>query len=127
MVRIHSVNSDRELVFSKNQDGWFDVEIFGSTLQCSRSVWHDDTYPNADEFFKELASFSKPWQGERIWESIEGDFKLCATCSLTGKVLFSINIRQHTGEDEESNINTGLVIELGQLNNIAESMGELFK
>lgn len=127
MFRIHSVYSDREFIFSNNQESWFRIEVCSSTLRCTHSVWYEDTYPNVDKFFKDLAVSGKVWQGERKWESLEGDLKLSATCSRTGNVHLSIDIRQHTGGDEESNINTGLMIDLGQLNSIAEGMREFFK
>jgi hypothetical protein len=127
MFRIHSVNSDRELIFSKSQGNRFEVEICGSTLRCAISVWHDDTYPNVDEFFKELAASGKPWDGERKWKSLEGDFKISATCSRTGNVHLSVDVNQQMGSDEESSIKTGLVIEFGQLNSISEGMSLVFK
>jgi hypothetical protein len=127
MYRIHSSISDREIVFSNKEVNWFDVEIFSSTLRCSHSVWHDETHPRVDEFFRELAAFRKPWDDERIWESLEGDLRISASCSRTGNVHLSINIKQHMGGDEESNITTGVIIELGQLSSTAEGMRDLFK
>lgn len=126
MFSIHSASSDRQLIFSDFTGENFQVEIHGSGLNSTISIWHDDQYSGICEFFKDLAQSTKPWTGERKWESLEGDFSITAVCSRTGAVTFTIGILYLAGNEEESRIRAGLLTELGQLETIARDAVKFF-
>jgi hypothetical protein len=127
MFCIHSVNSDRELVFSDNTGDCFQIELHGSELNSKISIWHDDSFSGLGEFFKVLAQSAKPWDDERKWVSLEGDFSITSVCSRTGSVMFTIEIHQQTGNDEEAFIRAGLTSEFGQLDTIARDAVRFFE
>jgi len=126
MFSIHSVSSDRELVLSDFTGDYFQVEIHGLGLNSKTTIWHDDHYSGLCEFFKDLAQSTKPWDDERKWESLEGDFSITAVCSRTGSVTFTIGIFHLAGNEEEFRIRAGLLTELGQLETIARDAVKFF-
>jgi hypothetical protein len=126
MFCIHSVSSDRELVFTDNTGEHFRVELHGSELNSNISVWHDDSYSGLGDFFKDLAQSTKPWDDERKWVSLEGDFSIAAVCSKTGAVVFTLEIHQQTGNNEEACIRAGLTSGFGQLETIARCAVRFF-
>ncbi|BCY19205.1 MAG: hypothetical protein GYA12_07230 [Chloroflexi bacterium] len=127
MFSIHSASSDRQLIFSNFNGEKFQVEIHGSGLNSTKSIWHDEHYSGLDEFFKYLAQSTSPWANEQKWESLEGDFSITAACSRTGAVTFTIGILHMAGNEEEARIRVGLLTELGQLETIARDAVKFFK
>jgi len=127
MFCIHSVSSDRELVFSDNAGEHFRVELHGSELNSNISIWQDDSFSGLGDFFKHLAELTKPWNDVRKWESLEGDFSIAAVCSRTGAVVFTIEIHQLSGNEEEACIRAGLTSEFGQLETIARDVVSFFR
>jgi hypothetical protein len=126
MFSIHSVISDRELVFSDKTGEFFQVEIRGSGLNSNITIWHDYGFSSLGGYFADLAWINKPWDDARKWESLEGDFSISAICSKTGSVTFTIGIFHLAGNEEESRITVGLVSELGQLEIIARDAAKFF-
>ena len=90
MFLIHSTSSRRELVFSAYKDDYFHVELKGFELSASTDVWAHTDANGLNEFFQELGRLERPWQGERSWASIEGEFSLFATCTSLGNVTFQV-------------------------------------
>jgi hypothetical protein len=78
------------------------------------------------DLFVHLASYERPWSGNKDWESIEGEFYLSAICSSLGEVNLSIRIRGNQGSPEEWQASAMLTTELGQLPNIAAGARRFF-
>ena len=125
MFSIHSTSSSRELVFSAHKDDYFHVELKGFEISASAGVWAYTDANGLNEFFQELGCFEKPWQGQRSWSSLEGDFSLSETCTSLGNVTFRVALLGLQGAPEEWRAETGLVTELGQLEKIAKQ-AEIF-
>lgn len=129
MFSIHSVNSDRELVFSSYRDEQFQIELKGSGITTLTDVWVGGKLysQSLSAFLQELASFTKPWKGSQDWESLEGEFSLSVTCTALGQVTFWVEIRCKTGSPEALLIQAGIVTELGQLEKIAKDAKLFFQ
>ncbi|MBC2729525.1 DUF6228 family protein [Thiobacillus sp.] len=125
-LSIRSTASKRELVFSQRQDERFHVELKGFEVSASTDVWAYTDAAGLNNLFQELGSLDKPWQGDRSWGAIEGDFSLSATCTSLGSVTFRVKIRGAQGAPEEWEVSAGLVIEFGQLEQIARSSNAFF-
>lgn len=121
---IKSNDSDLLLRLSDIKDDFFTAEIISNRLTAKISVYGycPHSYSFAD-FFERLASQDKPWETEQCWESLEGEFKLAATCSSLGAVIFTVNFNQNGGEDW--NIETEIRSDLGQIPELART-GRLF-
>jgi hypothetical protein len=95
-------------------------------VSASADVWAYTDADGLNKLFQELDGLESPWRGERSWASIEGDFSLFATCTSLGHVTFRVEMRGSQGAPEEWRVNAGLVIEFGQLEQIARSSNAFF-
>ncbi len=53
------------------------------------------------------------WHAE--WQPIEGDFKLSATCSALGNIVFNVQMHGMQGAPEEWAVTVGMNYKLGRL------------
>jgi len=126
LFSIHSVSSDRELIFSAHHDEYFNVELKGAGLSMSTQVWAPSEYRSPNVFFQELASYTKPWQTEPGWESFEDEFAISATCTPFGNVIFQVKFSGQKGDREEWSGLANLETELGQIPIIARKANAFF-
>jgi Family of unknown function (DUF6228) len=129
LFSIHSVNSDRELIFSSYQDEQFQIELKGSDISALTGVWVGGKLysQSLSAFLQELASFTKPWKGSQDWESLEGELSLSVTCATLGQVTFLVEIRCGAGGPEALLVQAGIMTELGQLEKIARDAKLFFR
>ena len=78
-------------------------------------------------FFRKLPAFKNPWQGERSWGSLEGEFKISAICTTLGHAIFQVKMSGQNGGTEEWMTQFGLETELGQLETIARNAAMFFR
>jgi hypothetical protein len=127
MFTIHSTSSDRELTFLDLRGEQFTFELRGHGLQVTREV---STYTDPSgllEFFTKLGSFERPWEGSPAWASLEDEFRISASCSKLGAVIFSLKISGLPGIPEEWQASFSLTSELGQLPKIANAARSFFR
>lgn len=116
--RVRSSESEAVLRFSGIRGDYFTVALTSGPVSASRDVWaYTDAHGLAD-LFDWMASQSKPWSGTEGWESIEGEFKIYASCSVLGAVIFDIEMT-HLGIDEEWRVSSQIRTEFGQLPSLA--------
>ena len=129
LFSIHSVNSDRELIFSSYQGEQFQLELKGSGISALTGVWvGGKPYSQSlNVFFQQLATFTKPWKGAQDWKSLEGETSLSVTCAILGQVTFLIEIRHEIGGPEAWLVQARIVTELGQLEKIARDAKTFFQ
>ncbi len=120
MFQIKSSKSDLVLNFSNRRSEYFFVQIESSYLKMMIDVCSYTDELGILNLFKELAEYNKPWNGEKSWDSIEGDFKFSATCNILGGVVFNVEINK-VGVVEEYLFKTELHYEFGQLQALAKS------
>jgi len=123
--KIKSTDTDLEVVFSNKEDDYFTVKIYSNHLMGVQRVWgYTDAYTFAN-LFEWIASQKKPWNEKQTWESIEGEFKFSATCSLVGKVKFEIELNENDSS-EQWKIKTQVSSEFGQLPTLAKQSRKFF-
>lgn len=125
MFTIHSTASSRELVFWDFRNDYFRVELKGE-VSATLDVYAYTDALGLSRFFAELAGCDRPWNGERSWSSLEGEFFISAICSSTGNVLFTVKLSGLPGAPEEWSVSAGIESELGQLAQIARSAALFF-
>ncbi|WP_066706457.1 DUF6228 family protein [Celeribacter ethanolicus] len=90
-----STSPGSSLHFSYRSQDYFDVTIETPNLRAMKSVFvYDYTSTNGFvEYFQMLAGHAGPWLGEKVWETLEGELKLGATCDAWGHVRYEIALR----------------------------------
>lgn len=123
--RVKSSETNAELLFFGISGDYFSVEFSSDSVTCQRAVWaYTDAHGLAD-LFEWMASQGKPWEQAEGWESIEGEFKLYASCNLRGNVTFDIEMNC-LGCAEEWRVKLQLKSEFGQLPSLAKQSRAFF-
>lgn len=123
--RVQSSETEAELLFFGVNGDNFSVAFSSGTVNCQREVWaYTDAYGLAD-LFEWMASQSKPWKTSEGWESIEGEFKLYASCNVRGNITFDLELN-HLGCTEEWRVKSQLKSEFGQLPSLAKKARAFF-
>jgi hypothetical protein len=117
---------DRELAFVHAEPNYFTVELRDPAVTAQLRVYAFS--PHIDGglagLFEKLGRCERPWSGVEGWASLEGEFSVEATCSVVGKVKFSISMVSHL---KEWRLSTSLYSELGQLPAIASAASSFLR
>lgn len=123
MINIRSCTSNRELRISYARDSYLLVELVGFPVSASVEVWVETGgAASLQAFLADLGKQERPWTGMREWQSIEDDFKLAATCTALGHVVFNVQMRGLQGAPEEWAVTAGIGYELGRLERLSSSL-----
>jgi hypothetical protein len=114
---IKSANPASSLLFFNKSSGDFDITVETPTLKATKrvSIYHYVPNNGFVDFFQNLASHEKPWDGEVIWEPLEGDMKLCATCDPLGHVEFKIVLRKGFNSSDSWSLECSISVDFGML------------
>jgi hypothetical protein len=123
---ISSNVSARKIVFSDRWGDGFFVELLGHGLNASMKV---SAYTDAFgllRWLERLAECHTPWEGEDDWQTLEGEFRMSARCSVLGNVLFQVHLWGLPGAPEEWRVSAGVESDLGSLPRLAEAARRFF-
>ncbi|WP_370663419.1 DUF6228 family protein [Massilia rhizosphaerae] len=124
MINIRSCSSNRELRISCASGSYLLAELVGFPVSAKVEVWVETgDAPGLQAFLADLGKQDGPWRGTREWQSIEGDFKLSATCTALGNVVFNVELHGLQGATEEWTVTAGIDCELGQLERLFHGSG----
>jgi len=100
------------------------VRIVGLGIDVSGSVDLDASEP-LPKYFQSLANSWKGWDGERRWDSLEGELKLAASMDHTGHV--SLHFALLSGHyTYDWRLETAVELEAGQLEALAQDATRFF-
>ncbi len=120
LLTIQSSSSSRTLRIHAAVDSYLTVTLEGHEISGVVQVWAETGEVEAlAKFFGGMGSLEAPWKSARTWETIEGDFKLTATCSSLGAVTLLVNMSGLPGAAEEWQLQAGIETEFGQLSRLA--------
>ena len=123
MISIRSCSSNRELKIRYGSDPYLQVELASFPVSAKVEVWVETgDAAGLQAFLADLGKQRRAWAGLREWQSLEGDFKLSASCTALGNVLFNVELRGLQGAPEEWAVNAGIEYELGQLERITQGL-----
>lgn len=107
------------LRFSCRSQDYFDVNVETPNLRAMKKVSvYDYTSSNGFvEYFQMLAQHAHPWVGEKVWETLEGELKLGATCDALGHVRYEITLRDY---NLGWSVGCSLLFDLGMLSQHAK-------
>jgi hypothetical protein len=124
MIIIRSCSSNRELRISCASGSYLLAELAGFPASAKVEVWAETgDAAGLQAFLADLGNQVGPWNGTREWQSIEGDFKLSATCTALGNVVFNVKLHGLQGATEEWAVTAGIDYELGQLERLFQASG----
>lgn len=124
---IKSTSSNREICFSKFDGEDFYVELKGDINATTKIYEYAPHSYNLSYWFAELGKQVTTWEDTKVWESLEGELKISATCTLLGRIHFLLALRMLPEADEETFIQVGLESELGQITNISNEARKFFE
>ncbi|MBJ6802075.1 DUF6228 family protein [Geomonas propionica] len=127
MFQIKSTETDGLPEFFDFEGDSFKVSVRSKSHSALREVYG---YPDAEgiaQIFREAANQWRGWSGTKMWESLEGEFKIELKADKTGHVTIYININHDGGNTEPWRLKSCLLIEAGQLEAIAKRATEFFK
>ena len=122
---IKSSSSDAKLIFSERKGDDFVVEFESIPLRVTRTVSGFMDPQGVAVLLKDIASSGRPWEGPRVWQSLEGEFSLSARCNSKGQVTLEAEFRR-VGAAEEWAASATLTSELGLLPAIASAANDFF-
>ena len=122
---VKSSETDARLVFSQRVGDDFSVEFQSHQLQVVHSVCGYTDPQGVARLFQELAAYSKPWQGQLHYSSLEQEFGISASCSPLGAVSLAVGFSR-VGAKQEWSATTTIQIEFGQLSALASNAQRFF-
>jgi hypothetical protein len=124
-VEIRSTQGRRSLRFHSLHGDYFTASIEGDGPQATQKIWGYTDCQLLVQLFESIARDWTGWQGERAWESIEGDLRLEITSRSTGQITIRVALRNY-GEDGW-NLQALIFTEAGQLEGIARQVASFFR
>ena len=130
-VTIKSSRNDYELTLSLPQPlgsrqpvEYLQVNLNGNQIAASSSKVYIYEASQLASFFSDLAVYWKGWEGEKQWQSVEGDFLLGCRSNSRGHVAVRVTLKSGPYEDDWS-VTAIIHIDAGQLGEIASKVRDL--
>ena len=123
---ITSSTSNEQFIFSERNGEFFDFEVVGEDLRAviKVSTYTDDL--GIFNLFQKVGGYTRPWDGEESWESLEGEFVITLTCNSTGTVIIQVKLTQWNSGSEDWHLTAHLNTELGLLQQVANEASAFF-
>ena len=126
-MEIKSSHSGTILRFSEIDGDYFHVSIENPIFSGTVRAWGYTDAHGLVRLFDSLAKDWKGWNGNRDWETIEGEFKISCSHDGLGHIRMSVEIQQDFGSDEPWKLKAGLIVDAMQLDQIAKDAKNLFQ
>jgi len=124
-IEIRSSDGRRSLRFHSRSGDYFVASVEGDGPLAALRVWgYVDCHLLVD-LFASLSHDWQGWQGERTWASIEGEFRIIATTTRTGRVTLMVELT-HTDGTDDWRVSVPIFAEAGQLDSIAHRVASFF-
>jgi len=126
VLQIKSTESDALLEFSDLSGDYFKVSLRSGSHFAIRKVYAYTDAKGIAALFQEAATEWRGWSGTKKWASIEGEFELELKSDKTGHVTLTTKINHDCGNSDPWRLESTLLIEAGQLENIAKRANQHF-
>ena len=126
--QIRSSSSDSCFELSHFDGDFFTASISGTGRAGELRICGYQYSPPMPEFFQDLAKNWKGWDGEKSWESLEGDLDIFASSDKLGHVTLTFRLgNANRGLDEDWVLVVKMSTEAGLLDDIASGCSDFFK
>lgn len=119
---IKSAHDGTTLELFERSGDYFLAQLTGPNFKGLAKVYEYEAF-RLKAFFDGLAADWKGWPGTREWRSVEGELLLAAKCDSTGHISLSVHL-QPGRHPFGWKLCAMLLVEAGQLDGIAASVGE---
>ena len=126
-LRMTSSSSDVALEFSGVEGEYFCVTVVARDHSATRRVCAYTDEQGVARLFSEAAAEWKGWPGCKSWEALEGELRLELTADRLGHVTLAVRIRSDPGGADPWQLDAGLSLDAGQLEEIAREAGRLWR
>jgi Family of unknown function (DUF6228) len=122
-MTIKSAHGVREIAFSDFDGDYIGIEIRDDTLRVRKKVYLYTDGPSLCDFFQDMASQWRGWEGKKEIESVEGDFRLEARSDGKGHIELRTTIRNNYPEDKWF-VSIPIWLEAGSLEDISKRINK---
>lgn len=108
---------------------YLDVTLTAASLRASTQVYnchYVDGMGSLLSFLQDMAKNWRGWQGEKRWESLEGDLKMIGTSETLGHINIVVELRSGLGDPFAWDVRCNLVLESWQLDVLAGQAKKFF-
>lgn len=127
MFDIKSIGSDASLEFSDLSGDYFKVSLRSATHFAVREVYSYTDPKGVASLFQKAADEWSGWSGTKKWASLEGEFELELISDKTGHISMTVKINHNCGNPDPWRLESCIMIEAGQLQEIAKRATQYFK
>jgi Family of unknown function (DUF6228) len=124
-ITIKSAHGVREIVFSDFDDDYVVIEIGDDALRVRKRIYLYKDGPRLCNFFRDMASQWRGWEGEKDIESVEGDLRLEAKSDGKGHIELRAIIKNDYPGDKWF-VSIPIWLEAGSLDDIAIKTNKYF-
>ena len=116
--------SEKESLLRRAGQEYFLVSLRNNNLSASTKVYISDPYDaHLTLFFMELAKDWRGFDGEKVWNSLEGEFGLICMADRLGHFAIEATIRDAF---DTWRVKNTIFVEAGQLAKIADDVKKFF-
>lgn len=127
MLILHSIASDQQIRLHSLRDDEFTLEVTSNRLSASQHIYAGPDGNPPQYFFQELGEMRFPWTKPLVYESLDGDLTMIATCSALGIVTLQIEMRPNEGASDSWTLRASIRLELGMLPDIGREARVFFQ
>jgi hypothetical protein len=125
-LRLSSSNSDIVVEFSDIEDDYFRVAVRSHDHSATRRVYAYTDGAGIARLFTEAAEQWKGWQDAKVWESLEGEFRIELRIDCLGHVSVAIRVRSDPGGADPWQLEAELGLGAGQMEGVAKVARQLW-
>jgi hypothetical protein len=125
-LRSQDSNSDVYLEFSDVEDDYFRVSVKAHDHSASRRVYAYTDGTAIARLFADAAREWKGWVEAKVWESIEGEFRIALTSDRLGHVTVAVRVRSDPGGSDRWQLEAEIGLDAGQLEGVAKEADRLW-
>ncbi|HJR08887.1 MAG TPA: DUF6228 family protein [Pyrinomonadaceae bacterium] len=109
---------------------YLNVTLYASGLHASTriyNIYYGDGAGSLPSFFKDMAMNWRGWEGEKRWESVEGDLKMTCTSHPLGHINLAVELHSYLDDPFVWDVRCSLVLESWQLDVLADEARKVFQ
>lgn len=115
--------SEREELFRADGSEYYRVTFRNNELTASTRIYAFHPFGEfCWQYFENLASSWRGWNGKKEWNSLESDFSISAECDSVGHIFLEFNLNSSNNWSAQINVN----LDAGQLKDIAGNVKKFF-
>ena len=115
--------SERNGLFNTNGSEYYRVTLKNNYLTASTRIYAFHPFGKLCwQYFEELSSYRRGWNGKKEWDSLESDFSISAESDTVGHITLEFNLNSSDSWSARININ----LDAGQLDDISKKVKQFF-